>query len=1145
MVAITRGFGGVQDLENFAVSSSSSLALLVRFRDSDERSKEITELGTTILSNICDAAGKLADSGADSLARMCSVVEKIAGARLLDDLLELVFVAANSPGFSAISARAWGNVLLSLRCMCRYSAGVCKRCVSNGLISALQTVLSGKDKLFRVGERSDTVDIGEGAILLLDSILPHKYLMTTMGKDPETPPLDFELYSIESDKERVFLDQGSTAQMLGEAIFPRIVQIYEDSVSQSTRFYCIQLIDKLCNLCDPVAVAKILSPQPAAQFIYDNMSSAEPLFVCFGLRMAEMVLQRLAGKEKAYLKFFQREGVLSQLRMLLDYPYLDQKYCQRPDCMWIAADNPYVQHFLACNNAERRHLGRKLGLEGRSFSGRLVNYMYNKSGQLLSTQVPASSPELRQAEEEFAAFQRTVAQLESLLRLGAAGKREDWEELFQRLAAEEALCAFTGYEARATQFVEKLFAALCIMPCDYCRPAREEAKAGDARIRSFATTQRADLEQMVMRHRAFIGAMSHSASGKSTKSAYNPHVESALEQLVKRLGSLLARTETCGISTVDQRVDAQGILPPNQATHIEPGLRARLMVLYSPTGTTIPPGAMKRLHIPSPELPEEIRKSGSKDLAVMHDLCEKVHSLVFAIERSNTVKDVERFLRKHLRTVTDIVRLKGAHYSMLMQQQNEIKEMLGEGVSLEDFLGSQEQIEEHEELVHPLTGERVPGRTVLRREESEAGVAPMRLHFEKSMSVPVAQIPEKLSRVGYRFFVGGKEVIDKSKSLFSLLGQGEAQYDVQGVLTFQIYEKKANRSVEKGADASEDDGHLYLFRDLTSEEQHVLSLCKIELDFPFPQIADPQTLATLKLLKALYLQAKTCAILHKDLANNILGSIHEDDFVNPKLEQVLRRNDILCAFSAPMNDLAKAICFRFPFVLTHKTRLTYFRMNALDRERFLVLLLQERQEGTQSREQLRLSPLKRCKLKVSRANILDCALGVMNSPPPEPRCTLEFDFDNENGSGLGPTLEFYALSAAALRAVPGLWRPMDDGTLFPAPVDPTEANAARKEERNRLFRLMGWLVARAIVDERLVDLPFSAVFWEMVLGKTLTAVDLCRIDRKNADFFSDLEKIHQRKLSIDHDTRLDPDQRKRQLNALSFDVLFSSVYPGS
>jgi E3 ubiquitin-protein ligase TRIP12 len=113
---------------------------------------------------------------------------------------------------------------------------------------------------------------------------------------------------------------------------------------------------------------------------------------------------------------------------------------------------------------------------------------------------------------------------------------------------------------------------------------------------------------------------------------------------------------------------------------------------------------------------------------------------------------------------------------------------------------------------------------------------------------------------------------------------------------------------------------------------------------------------------------------------------------------------------------------------------------------------------------------------------------------------LEFEFFEEEGSGLGPTLEYYSLIANEI-SNPSykLWRKTDDGSLFPTPFEPFRLyyegtklykNQEHKQEHKieceklqLIFRMIGSVVARALLDERMVDIPLNRVFWNLVLKR--------------------------------------------------------------
>ena len=51
------------------------------------------------------------------------------------------------------------------------------------------------------------------------------------------------------------------------------------------------------------------------------------------------------------------------------------------------------------------------------------------------------------------------------------------------------------------------------------------------------------------------------------------------------------------------------------------------------------------------------------------------------------------------------------------------------------------------------------------------------------------------------------------------------------------------------------------------------------------------------------------------------------------------------------------------------------------------------------------------------------------------RAFIEFEFKDEEGTGMGPTLEFYSLMSQDLKTKRAdLWRNLADNTLFPAPL---------------------------------------------------------------------------------------------------------------
>ena len=177
-------------------------------------------------------------------------------------------------------------------------------------------------------------------------------------------------------------------------------------------------------------------------------------------------------------------------------------------------------------------------------------------------------------------------------------------------------------------------------------------------------------------------------------------------------------------------------------------------------------------------VPESIKRSANKELHEMHDLCQCLNMLTIAVDPSNSIKDIERFIKKRLRSQKDIAVLKGPQYYMIMKQQTELKAALGEEVTLEDFIEAQEQ----EEIVHTLT-EAQPSTV---NPEPEEGVAPQTFHFERAKSealqfppLPATSPAKPLGpsrNIGYRFFFNGEAIKNKRQSLFDLVSQASAVF---------------------------------------------------------------------------------------------------------------------------------------------------------------------------------------------------------------------------------------------------------------------------------------------------------------------------------------------------------------------------------
>lgn len=257
-------------------------------------------------------------------------------------------------------------------------------------------------------------------------------------------------------------------------------------------------------------------------------------------------------------------------------------------------------------------------------------------------------------------------------------------------------------------------------------------------------------------------------------------------------------------------------------------------------------------------------------------------------------------------------------------------------------------------------------------------------------------------------------------------------------------------------------------------------------------------------------------ILNLDELSTTGARVFPEEFINSKLTPKLARQIqdalALCSGSLPSwcYQLTKACPFLFPF----ETRRQYFYSTAFGLSRALYRLQQQQGadgHGSANEREVRVGRMQRQKVRVSRNRILDSAAKVMEMYSSQ-KSVLEVEYFGEVGTGLGPTLEFYTLLSHDLQKVRlGMWRSnssmektsMDidgdeqkDGKsngdivqaplgLFPRPW-PLNAVASDGSQFSKVieyFRLVGRVMAKALQDGRLLDLPLSTAFYKLLLGQ--------------------------------------------------------------
>ncbi|KAJ8931073.1 hypothetical protein NQ314_016102 [Rhamnusium bicolor] len=280
-----------------------------------------------------------------------------------------------------------------------------------------------------------------------------------------------------------------------------------------------------------------------------------------------------------------------------------------------------------------------------------------------------------------------------------------------------------------------------------------------------------------------------------------------------------------------------------------------------------------------------------------------------------------------------------------------------------------------------------------------------------------------------------------------------------------------------------------------------------------PSVSNCTVEDVLQLLRHIFVITTT-----KEIDFNILDNtdISPEQFSSKKITNKLLQQiqDPLVLSSSSLPAWCEELNHSCPFLFPFETRQLYFNCTAFGASRSIVWLQTQRDVTMERQRTPGLSPrrddphefrvgrLKHERVKVPRGDqLLDWAMQVMKVHA-DRKSILEVEFAGEEGTGLGPTLEFYALVAAEIqRRDLAMWICDDEAIslnesidlgeglkppgyyvrrvsgLFPAPL-PQNSEVCDKAVKH--FYFLGVFLAKILQDNRLVDLPLSKSFLKLM-----------------------------------------------------------------
>lgn len=354
--------------------------------------------------------------------------------------------------------------------------------------------------------------------------------------------------------------------------------------------------------------------------------------------------------------------------------------------------------------------------------------------------------------------------------------------------------------------------------------------------------------------------------------------------------------------------------------------------------------------------------------------------------------------------------------------------------------------------------------------------------------------------------------------------------------------------------------------------------CQILSEWDVPRSNDPAACTidhVLQLLQRLYaISMEHSQNMQLNERKGVQLNVPAEEFVSKKLTNKLNQQtqDPLVLASNALPDWCEQLTKACPMLFSVDTRQLYFTCTAFGTSRAIVWLQDkrdasiERSRGPVTRREeggeYRIGRLKHERVKVPRGNtMLEWAMQVMKCHVHR-KSMLEIEFQGEEGTGLGPSLEFYALVAAELQKKElGMWLVDDDfhdktereidlgqgvkppgyyiqrsGGLFPAPLPQDHSEVSRVE---RLFFFFGTLLAKCLQDKRLIDMPLSRPFLKLMcmgeVGHHITqqyTESLHRSVTSSESYYSDHSDLMTSSIE-DKELILDP-PKLRQLEGVSW-----------
>lgn len=538
-------------------------------------------------------------------------------------------------------------------------------------------------------------------------------------------------------------------------------------------------------------------------------------------------------------------------------------------------------------------------------------------------------------------------------------------------------------------------------------------------------------------------------------------------------------------------------------------------------------------------LPSDIKY----ELEIKHQLFASIGQLNLSLEQYHTLETISEalakvrsqqnlslFLASFERTSSEMRGINQGQLNMTKQHLR-MQQLLSESMDLSTTLEEMGiRSEGNEQLIKEIQGQRV--QSFLEGLQTEE----VRGEEEEDQDADPDQESQSLAPIEAMSILQRKESVLEPRKTKIVMRINDAELNKRMTL-YEIINKHANESeglvIKFSLDALNEETEVesnYLSSSTNLLDEIISSAVNIQLD------KSEKVYTPLKLLKLFYalntklqqLLLPSSPLFYFPMTPISFVQILPSNFISLKLSAILGRQvtDILAMAGGTSPEWVKNLTKKATFLFNFSQRYELFRSIGFNGGRSLYFFSNRGKNFTVR--------MLRQKAMIPRENILEAGMRVLSDSALLKFGMLEFDFSGEEGTGIGPTLEFYALASKEIRKL-DIWRNSGEQTgLFPSPLQ--AQNPARTSE---IFYFIGKLIAKALYDDRLIDLPISSVFWKLVMKQPLNLLDLLLIDPPVGRYMLQLQElVNRKKWAENSDSESKSQIKEITLNGTSIEELY-------